>query len=77
MQTWLRSDAVFIDDHVLMALPELYRHSKNHEYFSIKLFLIYMFDGVVQVRSAISSCVGFGLTLRSPRSSSSSSSTPT
>ena len=32
-----------------MALPELYRHSKNHEYFGTKLFLIYMFDGVIQV----------------------------
>ncbi|TFK89441.1 phospholipid-translocating P-type ATPase [Polyporus arcularius HHB13444] len=37
-----------VDDHVLMAMPELYRHSKNHEYFGTKLFLIYMFDGVVQ-----------------------------
>ncbi|TBU65246.1 phospholipid-translocating P-type ATPase [Dichomitus squalens] len=37
-----------VDDHVLMALPELYRHSKNHEYFGTKLFLVYMFDGVLQ-----------------------------
>ena len=40
-----------IDDHVLMALPELYRSSKSHDYFGTKLFLIYMFDGVVQVCS--------------------------
>ena len=38
------------DDHVLMAMPELYRHSKNHEYFGTKLFLIYMLDAVMQVR---------------------------
>ncbi|OSD08296.1 phospholipid-translocating P-type ATPase [Trametes coccinea BRFM310] len=37
-----------LDDHVLMAMPELYRHSMKHEYFGTKLFLIYMFDGVVQ-----------------------------
>ncbi|RPD56361.1 phospholipid-translocating P-type ATPase [Lentinus tigrinus ALCF2SS1-7] len=37
-----------VDDHVLMAMPELYRHSKNHEYFGTKLFLIYMFDALVQ-----------------------------
>ncbi|KAI0958077.1 hypothetical protein AcW1_006256 [Taiwanofungus camphoratus] len=36
------------DDHVLMALPELYNHSRKGEYFSTKLFLIYMFDGLVQ-----------------------------
>ncbi|KAI0823535.1 phospholipid-translocating P-type ATPase [Trametes gibbosa] len=37
-----------VDDHVLMAMPELYKHSMNHEYFGTKLFLIYMLDGVVQ-----------------------------
>ncbi|KAH9848849.1 phospholipid-translocating P-type ATPase [Lenzites betulinus] len=37
-----------VDSHVLMAMPELYKHSMNHEYFGTKLFLIYMFDGVVQ-----------------------------
>ncbi|KAI0374619.1 phospholipid-translocating P-type ATPase [Pilatotrama ljubarskyi] len=35
-----------LDDHVLMALPELYNHSRNHEYFGTKLFLVYMLDGV-------------------------------
>ncbi|TCD68462.1 hypothetical protein EIP91_010748 [Steccherinum ochraceum] len=37
-----------VDDHVLMALPELYRHSREGEYFTMKLFLIYMFDGLYQ-----------------------------
>ena len=41
---------VFLDDHVLMALPEMYRHSKKHEYFGTKLFLTYMFEATVQVR---------------------------
>ena len=33
-----------------MALPEMYRHSKRHEYFGTKLFLIYMFEALCQVR---------------------------
>ena len=33
-----------------MALPELYRHSMQGEYFNLKLFALYMFDGVYQVR---------------------------
>ncbi|KAI0766330.1 phospholipid-translocating P-type ATPase [Trametes elegans] len=37
-----------VDDHVLMALPELYAHSRRHEYFGTKLFIIYMLDGIVQ-----------------------------
>ncbi|CCL98771.1 uncharacterized protein FIBRA_00776 [Fibroporia radiculosa] len=37
-----------VDDHVLMALPELYRHSRKGEYYGTKLFFIYMMDGVVQ-----------------------------
>ncbi|EMD38048.1 hypothetical protein CERSUDRAFT_113198 [Gelatoporia subvermispora B] len=36
------------DDHVLMALPELYRPSREGKYFGMGLFLVYMFDGVVQ-----------------------------
>ncbi|KZT02376.1 phospholipid-translocating P-type ATPase [Laetiporus sulphureus 93-53] len=36
------------DDHILMALPELYSHSRRGEYFGTRLFLIYMFDGIVQ-----------------------------
>ena len=38
-----------VDDHVLMDLPELYKHSKNGEYFNLKLFAVYMFDGAYQV----------------------------
>ncbi|KAH9928461.1 phospholipid-translocating P-type ATPase [Epithele typhae] len=37
-----------VDDQVLMALPEMYKHSKKHDYFGTKLFLIYMFEAVVQ-----------------------------
>ncbi|OCH92242.1 phospholipid-translocating P-type ATPase [Obba rivulosa] len=36
------------DDHILMALPELYRHSREGEYFGMGVFLVYMFDGIVQ-----------------------------
>ncbi|KAI0086431.1 phospholipid-translocating ATPase [Irpex rosettiformis] len=36
------------DDHVLMDLPELYKHSRLGEYFNLKLFLIYMLDGAYQ-----------------------------
>ncbi|KAI0683336.1 phospholipid-translocating P-type ATPase, partial [Cytidiella melzeri] len=37
-----------VDDHVLMSLPELYSHSRRGEYFNLRLFLIYMLDGVYQ-----------------------------
>ncbi|KAH9832873.1 phospholipid-translocating P-type ATPase [Rhodofomes roseus] len=37
-----------VDDHALMALPELYDHSRKGEYFGLRLFAIYMFDGLVQ-----------------------------
>lgn len=33
-----------------MALPELYKHPRQGEYFGLKLFMIYMTDAVVQVR---------------------------
>ena len=33
-----------------MALPEMYRHSKKHEYFGTKLFLAYMVEATAQVR---------------------------
>ena len=38
-----------LDDHVLMALPELYRYGRERRWFSNKLFAIFMFDGIVQV----------------------------
>ncbi|THH28398.1 hypothetical protein EUX98_g5794 [Antrodiella citrinella] len=37
-----------VDDHVLMALPELYRHSRQGEYFTMRLFVIYMTEGLYQ-----------------------------
>lgn len=39
------------DDDILMALPELYRYGREGYWFSMKLFLAYMLDGVMQVRS--------------------------
>ena len=44
------------DDHVLMDLPELYKHGRNGEYFNLKLFLIYLLDGAYQVSFNISCC---------------------
>ena len=38
-----------VDDHVLMSLPELYKHGRLGEYFNLRLFLIYMLDATVQV----------------------------
>ncbi|KDQ61077.1 hypothetical protein JAAARDRAFT_124991 [Jaapia argillacea MUCL 33604] len=37
-----------VDDDVLMALPELYRYGREGKWFGTRLFLIYMFDGIVQ-----------------------------
>ncbi|KZT27329.1 phospholipid-translocating ATPase [Neolentinus lepideus HHB14362 ss-1] len=37
-----------VDDHVLMALPELYHYGREGYWFGTKLFLSYMFDGFVQ-----------------------------
>ncbi|TRM59267.1 hypothetical protein BD626DRAFT_508768 [Schizophyllum amplum] len=36
------------DDHVMMALPELYRHGRDGKWFNMGLFSIYMLDGIVQ-----------------------------
>jgi len=36
------------DDHVLMALPALYRYGREGKYFSGKLFLVFMLEGVIQ-----------------------------
>lgn len=38
-----------IDDHVLMALPELYRYGREGKWFGVKLFSVFMFEGVFQV----------------------------
>jgi len=37
-----------VDDDILMALPELYRYGREGHWFNMKLFLAYMFDGIVQ-----------------------------
>lgn len=37
------------DADVLMAFPELYRYGRERTWFSLKLFTIFMIDGIVQV----------------------------
>ncbi|KAG1855055.1 hypothetical protein C8R48DRAFT_609418 [Suillus tomentosus] len=37
-----------VDADVLMAFPELYRYGRERTWFSMKSFLIYMLDGVIQ-----------------------------
>ncbi|TFK54630.1 phospholipid-translocating ATPase [Heliocybe sulcata] len=37
-----------VDDHVLMALPELYHYGREGYWFSTKLFLTYVLDAMVQ-----------------------------
>ncbi|KAG6376326.1 hypothetical protein JVT61DRAFT_2307 [Boletus reticuloceps] len=37
-----------VDADVLMAFPELYRYGRERTWFSLKLFFIYMIDGVIQ-----------------------------
>ncbi|KAH7889506.1 hypothetical protein F5I97DRAFT_1844721 [Phlebopus sp. FC_14] len=37
-----------VDADVLMAFPELYRYGRERTWFTMKSFLIYMFDGIVQ-----------------------------
>ena len=39
----------YLDDHVLMAVPELYRYGQEGKYFGVKLFTVFMFEGVIQV----------------------------
>jgi phospholipid-translocating ATPase len=38
-----------VDDHILMALPALYRYGREGKWFGPKLFTVFMFEGVVQV----------------------------
>jgi len=38
-----------VDDHVLMALPGLYRYGREGKWFGVKLFTVFMMEGVVQV----------------------------
>jgi phospholipid-translocating ATPase len=37
-----------VDDHVLMALPQLYRYGREGKWFGAKLFTVFMFEGVLQ-----------------------------
>ncbi|KAI0256565.1 phospholipid-translocating P-type ATPase [Lactifluus subvellereus] len=37
-----------VDDHALMALPELYRYGREGKWFGVKLFTVFMMEGVVQ-----------------------------
>jgi len=37
-----------VDDHVLMALPQLYRFGREGKWFGEKLFAVFMLEGVVQ-----------------------------
>ncbi|KAH9484429.1 Putative phospholipid-transporting ATPase C24B11.12c [Psilocybe cubensis] len=38
----------FADDHVLMAVPELYWYGREGKWFGMKQFIVYMFDGTLQ-----------------------------
>ncbi len=38
----------FADDHVLMAVPELYYFGREGRWFGITQFIVYMFDGLMQ-----------------------------
>lgn len=40
----------YADDHVLMAVPELYWYGREGKWFGMRQFVVYMLDGVVQVR---------------------------
>ncbi|KAG8217697.1 hypothetical protein J3R82DRAFT_5853 [Butyriboletus roseoflavus] len=37
-----------VDADILMAFPELYRYGRERTWFTLKLFFIYMIDGVIQ-----------------------------
>lgn len=38
-----------VDDHILMALPQLYRYGREGKWFGVKLFTVFMLEGIVQV----------------------------
>lgn len=40
---------LFIDDHVLMDVPELYWLGREGKWFGIRQFIAYMLDGLIQV----------------------------
>jgi phospholipid-translocating ATPase len=45
----------FLDAHVLMAVPELYRYGREGYWFNQKSFVLYMLDGIVQVSASLHS----------------------
>lgn len=44
------ADIFLSDSHTLMAVPELYRYGREGTWFGIRIFMIYVLDGIVQVR---------------------------
>lgn len=38
----------FIDAHILMAVPELYRYGREQRWFGFRIFAFYMLDGILQ-----------------------------
>lgn len=48
----------FIDADVLMAFPELYRYGRERTWFTMKSFVVYMIDGIVQVCYMFASAIG-------------------
>jgi len=40
-----------LDSHVLMQVPEIYHYGREGTWFGMRLFFVYMFDGLVQVSS--------------------------
>jgi len=43
-----------VDDHVLMDVPEMYWLGREGKWFTLGQFVVYMFDGVVQVCTHLS-----------------------
>ena len=53
VQLFVTADVVSLKDaHVLMAVPELYRYGREGYWFNQRSFVLYMFDGLVQVRAS-------------------------
>lgn len=40
-----------LDSHVLVQVPEIYHYGRKGTWFGMRLFFVYMFDGLVQVSS--------------------------
>lgn len=50
--------ACYIGSHVLMEVPELYKYGRKQTWFGTKLFIIYLFDGIVQVHPGLGFYLG-------------------